>query len=105
VPDFVKIDVEGAEPRVLAGLTRAVPALSFEYVPAARDAAIACVERLASLGPYRFNRSTGESHRLDLDEWVGADAMREWLGALRPDAKSGDVYAALPERPGGRPEA
>ena len=35
VPAFVKIDVEGGEPAVLAGLTQAVPALSFEYVPAA----------------------------------------------------------------------
>src|SRR4029077_3333722 len=29
VPAFIKIDVEGAEPDVLAGLTQAVPALSF----------------------------------------------------------------------------
>lgn len=105
MPDFVKIDVEGAEPRVLAGLSRAVPALSFEFVPAAKDAAVACVDRLAGLGPYRFNRSTGESHRLDLDDWIDAGAMRAWLAALNPDAKSGDVYAVLPERPGARPEA
>ncbi|MBL8805529.1 MAG: FkbM family methyltransferase [Rhodospirillales bacterium] len=105
MPDFVKIDVEGAEPRVLAGLSQAVPALSFEYVPAARSAAIACVDRLASLGPYRFNRSTGESHRLDLDEWIDAAAMRTWLGGLPADARSGDVYAVLPERRGARPLA
>src|SRR5262245_22361744 len=36
-PAFVKIDVEGSEPAVFAGLSEAVPALSFEYLPRALD--------------------------------------------------------------------
>jgi FkbM family methyltransferase len=105
LPDFVKIDVEGAEPRVLAGLSYAVKALSFEYVPAAKKSAIACIDRLATLGVYRFNRSTGESQRLALSDWIPAHDMRAWLDALTPDAASGDIYAELQADPGDRPAA
>ena len=94
VPDFVKIDVEGAEPRVLAGVSRALPALSFEFVPAARDMALACVERLEALGRYRYSWSFGESHVL-ASAWVDAQALRAWLATLAPDGPSGDIYARL----------
>jgi len=105
LPDFVKIDVEGAEPRVLAGLGQAVPALSFEYVPAAKGAALACVDRLMELGDYRFNRSAGESHVLALADWTDARSIRAFLAALTPDDRSGDVYARLQVRRDGPPSA
>lgn len=93
VPEFVKIDVEGFEAEVLAGLTTPVRALSFEYLPAARGVALECVERLATLGRYRFNWSPGESHRLASAHWLDAQSMRAFLAELAPLAGSGDVYA------------
>jgi FkbM family methyltransferase len=92
-PAFVKIDVEGFEAEVLAGLTKPVRALSFEYLPAARAVALECVDRLAALGRYRYNWSPGESHRLTEPRWLDSARMRAWLAALPPDAPSGDVYA------------
>jgi FkbM family methyltransferase len=92
-PDFVKLDVEGFEAEALAGLSMPVPALSFEYVAAARDVALACVDRLAALGRYRFNWSEGERHRLAAPRWLEAEAIRTVLRGLA--AGSGDVYARL----------
>jgi hypothetical protein len=89
----VKIDVEGFEAEVLAGLTTPVRALSFEYLPATRGIALECIERLAALGRYRYNWSPGESHSLATERWLDAAEMRARIEELPPLAKSGDVYA------------
>lgn len=94
-PAFVKIDVEGFEDDVLAGLTRQVPALSFEFTTIQRDVAARCIDRIARLGPYRFDVALGESQRLTFDRWIDAHAMAAHIAALPHAANSGDVYAVL----------
>ena len=92
VPAFCKLDVEGAEAQVLAGLSHPLPALSFEYSPAALPGAITCLGRLSVLGAYRFRRSVGESLRWS-GGWMPAEQMHADLDALSPDAPAGDLYA------------
>lgn len=94
-PDFVKLDVEGYEAEALAGLSAPVAALSFEYLAAAREVALDCVDRLGTLGRYTYNWSAGERHRLAEHAWLEPDAIRARLRALPASAGSGDVYARL----------
>ena len=94
-PSFVKLDVEGAEPDVLAGLTEAIPTVSFEYLPGALEYTTACMDRLASLGPYRYNWSPGESYALGSDDWLTATELLTALRSPAGQARSGDVYARL----------
>lgn len=93
VPAFCKIDVEGFELEVLRGLSQPVAALSFEYIPASMDVALGCINRLEQLGRYEYNHSPGESHRLQNERWLDAEAMRQLL--LGISHGSGDVYARL----------
>ena len=94
VPAFCKIDVEGYEPQVLAGLSQPLPALSFEFTAELSNHSTGCIDRLASLGKYEFNVSQGESFAWDLDGWVNGPTMMKWLRSTVPGGQ-GDVYARL----------
>jgi len=95
LPHFCKIDVEGFEEQALAGLSRPLPVLSFEFISFEKARALACIRSLMRLGAYRFNWSLRERLRLESPSWVDAPRAEQMLRALGSEIVSGDIYARL----------
>lgn len=95
LPAFCKIDVEGSEPFVLKGLSSPVPVITFEYVCAAMDRALACLQELGRLGVYEYNLMEREGKPLYSDVWLTESEITERLTLLSGTQGSGDVFARI----------
>ena len=80
-PFFVKIDVEGYEGKVLRGLKRPVPFLSFEVnLPEFRPEALECVKLLEELATDgEFNYTANCQQGLVLRRWLDAGEFSQLL--------------------------
>jgi len=94
MPKFIKIDVEGFENEVLAGLSIAPQFLSFEFNSEFAEAAASCVAQDCFPADATFNVVAEPSTEFLFDQWVNRDEMfrllenREFLTA-KPN---GDIY-------------
>ena len=75
-PAFCKIDVEGYELEAFRGLSQPLAALSVEFIPAAADIAIGCIERLESLDP---TSTTGRSAKITAGSPKTGSMLTVWL--------------------------
>ena len=95
VPKFCKIDVEGAELSVLRGLSKPIPACSFEYHrdSARLSQAKQCLSRLAQLGEYSANLTGGDEAELLLPRWL---PLNEFSYGLSDFGRFwGDIFVKL----------
>lgn len=96
IPRFIKIDVEGFESEVLAGLSSPVPTLSFEWTPELPENARQCIDRLSALGDYEFNISWGESMKFSRSQWKTSASILLLIEEFSGEPSLfGDIYARL----------
>jgi len=99
-PVFTKIDVEGYEAEVLAGLSQTTGTVSFEITPEMSATTENCLLRLTALGYRQFQFSPGETMALD-GPWLEAAALRAVLHAFTVSRDGfGDIYALDPQLAG-----
>jgi FkbM family methyltransferase len=96
-PDFCKIDVEGFEDEVFAGLSQSVHALSFEFNREFWSEMARNLGRLEQLGCYRFNYALGENNALAEETWMTSQQLRIKLDAHTDPLLWGDIYARTEE--------
>ena len=93
-PKFCKIDVEGFEESVLAGLSQKLDLVSFEFTGKAFfEETKRCLNHILELGGAEFNLSIGESNQFVFDPWVSADMIIKKLDSLEEKNWWGDIYA------------
>lgn len=92
-PRFCKIDVEGLESEVLAGLSSPLEWVSFEFVRERPDASERCMAQLEELGAYRFNAVIGDTNRFHLEQWVTREELLPHLTSQQDKLWWGDVHA------------
>jgi FkbM family methyltransferase len=96
LPDFCKLDVEGFEDEVLCGLSQPIQHLCLEHLSFCPQPAMMAVERLASLGNYRFNYSYSEETGLVEDRWCSATDLLSRVQDFPETAPVGcDIHARL----------
>ncbi len=91
VPDFIKIDVEGLETKVIGGLSRSIPCICFEYFHRELDNARNCLDRLASLGRIECNATTMDWMHWIYPDWCDGPTLVERLAA-KSDLVGGDIF-------------
>jgi len=94
-PDYIKIDTEGLEREIIAGLVMAPPLISFEAnLDGFRERSGDCVQLLSKLdNRYRFNCNEGDSEPLVHPEWLDEATFSSYIQQV--DRRYLEVFASL----------
>lgn len=91
-PDYVKIDAEGHDKEVIAGLSKAIPLVSFEaYLPEFVEESLEAIDLLCALSPSAKFQAR-EAAGFILPDWVSAEEIRNLIRSHRPFL---DVFVSM----------
>ena len=92
-PAWIKIDVEGFEEKVLAGLSRRVGIISFEYSKELLSSALLCIRKLTRLGYRKFTFTTTGKNRFEKPWQTEKKIILEIKNKVLAEKSWGDIYA------------
>jgi FkbM family methyltransferase len=102
LPEYIKIDVEGFEESVLAGLSTQPELLSFEFHVAFLPAAMHCLDMglFATESTFNFVCDAEWGYLAEFKEktWLDKDGMKEALTKLEGSDSQGDIFVKAPRR-------
>lgn len=93
VPDFIKVDVEGYELRVIEGLSQKISLICFEAnLPEFLNETIESIRHLRDINPCtKFNFAIGDGIKFEIDHWVDYSEM---IRRIKSNAfRFMDIYA------------
>ncbi len=93
VPDFIKIDTEGYEREVFAGMSFAPKALLFEFIPEDIENIEKCTHKLDTLGSYQYTYTIGLEPDMQFEmEWNTARVLIDRIKIKAPKECFGDIW-------------
>jgi len=95
-PGFCKIDTEGHETAVLAGLTKQIPVLSFEFLYPFKEKALECIASIERISPHAvFNYTLFEFFELENSSWMDASTFSNHLKNLPAAYWTGEIFCRM----------
>ena len=96
MPQFIKIDVEGFEEKVLSGLSAQPPLISFEFTAAFLAPAMRCMDmavlRDGSMFNFAYNAEWGYPARFENEIWLDKEELKKALLKIEGSDHQGDIF-------------
>jgi FkbM family methyltransferase len=101
MPNFIKVDVEGFEEKVLSGLSAQPPLLSFEFTAAFLAPGLRCLDleifQPGSTFNFAYNRDWGYPTKFEENAWLEKNEIKKALLAVEGSDGQGDIFVRAPQ--------